>query len=243
MAAPRTLAGVQVSEASGRGRISATSRARFRAGIVAVAPLVLVVGFVSHPYIGVGPPNAAAVAAAAASHTTRWGISHLIVALGSGLLALAFLAIRSFLRDAGEERWSPPALPLIVIASTLYAVLPGMEFAPLAAAEAGADVRAAQSALQPWFIPVILISGGTFALGVFRFARGVASIGLSRPGLTRVVVGGLALMAVARMVPLSGAQLYAQSAALVVALWPLAYEMWRYPEAHPADQTPSMLTT
>lgn len=236
MATPRTLAGVPISETRGRGQISATRRARFRAAIVAVAPLVLVVGFVSHPYIGVGPPDDAAVAAAAASHTTRWGISHLIVGLGSGLLALAFLAIRSYLRDAGEERWSAPALPLIVIASTLYAVLPGMEFAALAAAETGADVRAAQGAVQPWFIPVILVSGVSFALGVFRFARGVASVGLSSPGLTRLVIGGLAVMAVARMVPLTGAQLYVQAVALVVALGPLAYQMWRRPEVEPAGQ-------
>jgi hypothetical protein len=236
MATPRTLAGVRVSEARGRGRISASRRAGFRAAIVAVAPVVLVVGFVSHPYIGVGPPDDAAVAVAAAAYTTRWGISHLIVALGSGLLALAFLAIRSYLRDAGEERWSAPALPLIVIASTLYAVLPGMEFAALAAAETGADVRAAQAAVQPWFIPVILISGVTFAVGVFRFARGISSIGLSTPRLTRLVVGGLAVMAVARMVPLTGMQLYVQAVALLVALGPLAFEIWRRPEVEPARQ-------
>jgi hypothetical protein len=201
--------------------------------------VVLVVGFLSHPYIGVGPPNEAAVAAAAASHTTRWGISHLIVGLGSGLLALAFLAIRSYLRDAGEERWSAPAVPFVVIGSTLYAILPGMEFAALAAAVTGADVQAAQAAVEPWFIPVIMSSGVAFAMGVFRFAKGMASVGLSRPGLTRLVVGGLAVMAVARLIPLTGVQLYVQGAAFVVALWPLAYEMWRYPEPQPARQTPS----
>jgi hypothetical protein len=55
--------------------------------------------------------------------------------VASGLLVLAFLAIRSYLRGTGEDRWSILALPFIVVGSTLFAVLPGMEFAPLAAAE------------------------------------------------------------------------------------------------------------
>ncbi len=35
-------------------------------------------------------------------------------------------------------------LPLVVIGSTLYSLLPGMEFAPLAAVVAGSDAEAAQ---------------------------------------------------------------------------------------------------
>ena len=59
-------------------------------------------------------PDKAAVAAALASDTTRWGFSHLAVGVGSGFTLLAFLAIRSYLREAGEERWSILALPFIV---------------------------------------------------------------------------------------------------------------------------------
>jgi hypothetical protein len=36
-------------------------------------------------------------------------------------------------------------------------------------------------------------------------------------------------MAVARFVPLSAAP-YIRGAAAIVALWPLAYEMWKHPE-------------
>jgi hypothetical protein len=210
--------------------MSETTRERYRATIVAVAPAVMVAAFAAHPYIGLGPPNAGAVAAAAAANTTLWAVSHLAVAVGSGLLALAFLAIRSYLREAGEERWSALGLPLLVMGSTLYAVLPGMEFAALAAAETGADVRAAQSAVEPWFIPMILASAVAFTIGAISFAKAVRSIGLSSRGLTRVVVGGLVALAVARLIPLTGVQFYLQSAALLVALWPLAYEMRRHPE-------------
>jgi hypothetical protein len=33
------------------------------------------------------------------------------------------------------------------------------------------------------------------------------------------------------LIPLTGVQFYVQSAALLVGLWPLAYEMWRRPKA------------
>jgi hypothetical protein len=106
------------------------------------------------------PTDPAAIASAASSDTTRWGIAHLAIGVGYGLAVLAFLAIRSYLREAGEERWSSLALPFIVIGSTLL-----MEIGLLAAAEAGADVQAVQSALFPWFIPILLTGAITFGLG------------------------------------------------------------------------------
>lgn len=46
-------------------------------------------------------------------------------------------------------------LPFIVMGSTLFTLLPGMEFAPLAAAKTGGDIQTAQAALQPWFVPIL----------------------------------------------------------------------------------------
>ena len=86
--------------------MSATTRARFRAAIVAIAPAVLLAAFVYHSYIAHLTHNAA-VAAAVASDTRRWGLSHLAVGVGSGLAVLAFLAIRSYLREAGEGQPRP----------------------------------------------------------------------------------------------------------------------------------------
>jgi hypothetical protein len=229
MATSSMAPSTRVSQASQPSRTLTATRARLRSAVVAAAPLVLLAGFVSHPFIGLGPPDAAAVGAAAAAETTRWGVSHLIVALGSGILLLAFLAVRTSLRESGEDRWSARAVPPIVIASVLYAVLPGMEFAALAAAETGADVRAAQAALEPWFMPVIMASGITFLLGTLGFARGLASIAPVNPTSTGVVVVALVAAGLSRVVPLTGVQFYVQSAALIVALLPLAYDMWRHP--------------
>src|SRR5215207_5192722 len=142
-----TLTGSISTANRGGGRVvPPTVGARSRAVVVAVAPLMLAAAFVAHPYIGLGPPDEAAVARAAASSTFRWGISHLMVGVASAILLLAFLAIRSYLREAGDDRWSARALPFVIVGGTLYAILPGMEFAALDAAETGSDVRAAQAA-------------------------------------------------------------------------------------------------
>jgi len=219
--------------------MSDTRRSRYEAIIVAIAPAALFVALVPHPYLPGRLPNDAAVAAAVAADTTRWGLVHLAAGVASGLVILAFLAIRSYLRDAGDHRLSALGVPFVVIGSTLFAMLPGMEFAPLAAAETGtdlADIAAAQAALQVWFVPVLMIGALTFAIGVFAFIRGITATGILSTPLTAVVVGALAVMALSRFVPLAAAQFYLQSAAGILALWPLAYHMWRYPTPRPAAQ-------
>ena len=225
------------------GLMSQATRARFGATIVALAPAMMLAGLFAHPYIAT-LPDEAAIAEAVPADTTHWGLVHLTAGVASGLLVLAFLAIRSYLREASEERWSILALPFIVMGSTLFALLPGMEFAPLAAAEAGGDVQATQAALAPWFLPVLVTGAATFAIGVFAFAKGIADSRILSRRLTWLVVGALVVMAVARLVPVGAVQFYVQGAAGIVALWPLAYEMWKHPEpAQPATQPRPMPAT
>ncbi|MEJ7704272.1 MAG: hypothetical protein WKF47_11620 [Geodermatophilaceae bacterium] len=196
---------------------------------MALAPSVMLFVFLTHPFIA-RLPDAAAVADAVEADTTWWGIVHLLTAVGSGLVALAFLAIRARLRDAGEERFSAWALPFVIAGSALYGLLPGLEFAPMAAARAGGDAAAAQATLQPWFISILATSVLLFAIGILVFARGIAASQiLSRP-LTRLVVTGLIVWAAARFVPLGMVQFYVQGLAGIVALWPLAFQMWRQPQ-------------
>lgn len=205
-----------------------TTRARFRAVIVAVAPAVLLVGFAYHPYVA-NATDTAAVAAAAATDTTRWGLSHVTVGVGYSLAVLAFAAVRSYLRAAGEERWSSIGLPLAAFGSALFVILPGMEFAPLTAAETGGDPAAAQDEVVPWFVPIFVVAAITFALGAVSFAIGITRSGMLSARLNWLVAGGLVVMATARFVPLGAAQIVVGVAA-VVALWPLAYAMWRSAE-------------
>jgi hypothetical protein len=207
---------------------TSTTRARLGAVGVALAPSVMLLVFVAHPFIA-RLPDAHAVAHAVEVDMTWWGIVHLLTAVGSSLVALAFLAVRARLRDAGDERFSPWALPFVIVGSSLYGLLPGLEFAPMAAARTGADAAAAQAALQPWFVGVLAASVLVFGIGIIGFALGVAAGRvLSRP-LTRLVVTGLVVWAVARLVPLGVVQFYLQGLAGIVALWPLAWQMWRRP--------------
>ena len=231
MSGETLIGSITSADRSGGRDVSATVGGRSRAAIVAVAPLVLAAAFVAHPYIGLGPPDEGAVARAAASSTFRWGISHLMVGVASALLLLAFLAIRIYLREAGDDRWSARALPFVIVGGTLYAILPGMEFAALAAVETGGDVRAAQAAVEPWFVPVIVTSGVVSAIGIVGFARGVSSVGPIALGVPKVVVVAFGAMALTRIVPLTVVQFYLQSAATLIALGPLAYAMWRRPRA------------
>jgi hypothetical protein len=203
-------------------------RSRWRTTVVVVAPAVLLAVFVAHPYLSGRLPNDAGVAEAVATGPTQWGAVHLSTAVASGLIILAFLALRSYLREAGEDRFSALGVPFVVIGSTLFAFLPGMEFAPLAAAETGAtttEIEAAQEALASWFLPVLVAGALAFAIGVFGFARSISIVTVGSRGLTRVVVAALIVMAVSRFVPLAAVQFYVQGVAVIVALWPLAYAM------------------
>ncbi len=222
--------------------MSDTTTSRYRAVIVGSAPVVLLAAFLWHPYIPGRLPNNAAVAAAAAD-TTRWALAHLAAMVASAVVVLAFVAVRSYLREAGDTRWSAFGLPFIVIGSILYAVLPGMEFAPLAAVESGADAQAAQAALQPWFVAVLFSGALPFAIGTVGFAVAIARSGIFSARLARLVVAALIIMAVTRFVPLFAIQFYVQGAVALIALWPLAYQMSKHPEARPAVQTPPIPAT
>ena len=217
-----------------------TGRNQWRTIAVVVAPVVLLAVFVTHPYLSGRLPNDAEVAAAVAAGPTRWGAVHLATSVASGLIILAFLAVRSYLREAGEDRFSALGVPFVVIGSSLFAFLPGMEFAPLAAAETGAttmEIEATQEALASWFLPILMTGALAFAIGVFAFARAISIVTVGSRGLTRVVVAALIVMAVSRFVPLAAVQFYVQGVAVIVALWPLAYAMRTQAARYTAGQS------
>lgn len=204
---------------------------RLRPLAVMAAPALLFVGFVYHPYVS-NATDAQAISNAVVADTTRWGLAHLAIGVGYALMVLAFLALRSYLRESGEERWSRSALPLAAVGSALFAILPGMEFAPLAAAETGGDVEGAQEELMPWFLPILLAGAITFTLGIVGFVMALVRSRLLTRQVQRLVVGAFIIMAAARFVPLGAAQIVVGVAA-IVALWPVAYEMWKSPSVSP----------
>lgn len=208
-----------------------TTRSRYGALAVAVAPAVMFVALVAHPFIA-RLPDVDAVASAAQANQAMWAAVHLLTMFGVALTALAFLAIRAHLRDAGENRYAW-ALPWLLFGSVLYAVLPGLEFTPFAVARIGGDVAAAQQELVPVFVPVLAISSITFAIGAAGFAKAVLVSGVLVRPLGLVVATALIVLALSRFVPLGAVQFYVQAAAGLVALWPLALHMWRGSVAAP----------
>jgi hypothetical protein len=154
-------------------------------------------------------------------------LSHLAIAVGYALTALSFIAFRSFLREAGEERWSVVALPFAVLACALFPILPGMEFALLAAVETGGDVEGAQSELFVWFIPILATGGICFTIGAIAFAIGSIKSNALNARIAKLVASALIVMAAARFVPLGAAQIVIGVAG-VVAFWLVAFEMWKH---------------
>ncbi|MPZ64209.1 MAG: hypothetical protein GEU83_01330 [Pseudonocardiaceae bacterium] len=207
---------------------TAATRARTGADMVAFAPVWLLAALLYHPFIA-DLTDKAAVAAALTSGTGRWGFAHLAVGVGSALLVLAFLAVRRYLHDAGEQRWSRWGLPFIVVGSTLFAFLPAMEIAMLGVSAAGADVRAVLVAMNPWFVPILLAGSITFAIGILGFAVGIVRSGVLGRSAAWVVVAMLVLSAAGRFVP-STTVLLVGAVASVAALWPLAYRMYKRPQ-------------
>lgn len=197
--------------------------------ILAIAPVVLLGAILYHPFIArIAEPTA--VAEAMVADSFRWGASHLAVAVGAGLVLIAFMVVRGILAEAGENKWSAIGMPFIAIGSVLFAVLPGLEVGVMAAVEAtgtGAEGAAAgQAAVDSWFIPTLLTSSVLFLIGTVGFAGGIIKSAVLTPTVTRVVAGSLAIMALARFVPL-GIALHISALAAVVALWLVAYDLRR----------------
>lgn len=205
---------------------SSPSTAKAIAVTVAAGPVLLLGAMLWHPPLPGRLPDNDAVAKAAAADVTRWGLSHLAAAVAAAAVAVAFIVIRSYLRERGDGWFSAVGLALVVVGSTLFAVLPGMEFSALAAHETGTDIAAAQDALEPWFIGVLVGGSVVFATGTTLFA--VAILRSAPIGRTAAVViaAALVVFGVSRVIPIGVVQFYVQPAAALLALLPLAAQIW-----------------
>lgn len=104
-----------------------TLRGRFQAAVVVIAPLFLL-AIAYHPYVG-NLSDKSELAGAISADPARWGAAHVAVGAGMGLLLAAFLAVCSYLRKSGEERWSAAAVPFLVMGTTFSIFLPAIETA------------------------------------------------------------------------------------------------------------------
>jgi hypothetical protein len=208
--------------------MSETFRDRAQAGVVLFGPLFLMAAIIYHPYISdlTNPSEVAGAMTEGTAQAARWGLVHIAVGAGFGFLLLSFLGVRSYLSDAGEQRWSALSVPFLVLGTVFSAFLPAMETAMVAAVETGADPVDLQRNLSTWFVPMLISSAVLSGIGVVLLAAGIVSSGAFDAQRARIIAGVLVLLAVSRFVP-QGRALYAGALAGVIALTPIAVQMWR----------------
>lgn len=203
---------------------SGTRRGRGDAAMAAIGPFFLLAAIAYHPFIANLTDNAA-TAAALSADTARWAIAHIAVGVGFAFLLLALLVVARYLGESGEQRWSARAVPFLVLGTTLFTFLPAMETAMVAASRAGADAVEVQTQLGTWFRPLMIAGALTFGAGLIFMAISVVRSRVFSPELTRIIAVSLIIATLSRFAPLGGA-LYLGAAAGVVALVPIAIQMW-----------------
>ncbi len=155
---------------------------------VAAGPLLLLAGLVWHPFIP-DLTDSADVARHLEEDTMTWLGAHYLVAVGAAVLLLGLLAVRTFIRTtSGPEPWTERAIAPLVLGSCLFVMLPAMEIAMLAVAEAGGDSAATQEELQTWFLPTLIAAAIFYGVGVVLFGVGVLRSQILPSGLSWVVL-------------------------------------------------------
>jgi hypothetical protein len=214
--------------------MSEQDRTRTSAAVLFAAPVVLLAGLAAHPFVH-SYLDGGVIAGAVAGAPRRWAWSHLLIPLGLGLLLVAVTIIRHRLRDAGEQRWSVVALPLLLVGGTLLGALAGSEITLAAVARSGQDVLAVLEAGEN---AVALYLGGAlmFATGWLCLAVALHRAPILPRAQTWVATVALAVVAGALFVPQTSGT-YAYGAALVVANWLIGYRMLAGKARAPATAT------
>jgi hypothetical protein len=204
--------------------ISEITQARLRAAVVAIAPVVVLIGFLYAPYVG-DLTDSAAAADGVADDTTRWAWSRMVQVVGLALLPLLVFSVRSYLKAAGEQLWSFLAAPLVTVGAVLFAYITGLELGLAPVVEAGASAEAVIDATDPWFIPTLLVAAVIFGLGWLSLAAAIYRSKVLSRELTWVVIAALVALTVAIFIP-TGWAFYVIGVGAIVASWPIAYQMW-----------------
>ena len=192
--------------------------------MVVIAPVVGLIGATVHPYIGDLTDNAA-TARVVEADPTRWAWAHVIEMGGNVLLVLVVIAIASYLRASGERLWSFVAVPLITTALVLVTAVFGMSLIWTAMSEVGTPIEPVMEAVDPWYLPITVVTLITAALGFVSLAVAVYRSQVLSRELTWVVATAIVAIVLTLLIPATwGEQVL--NVVMIVAFWPLAYRMW-----------------
>ncbi len=208
-----------------------SAKCRIRSVVVFIAPLVLLGGLLTLPYLS--DFEEATLADEIAAETTRWNVGSLIIAAGIGMMVLIAFAARTYLRDHGEDFFSFLAIPLITVggAMLLYRLgFEGMSRAGLATTDqfgrsfSMATPEIADS-LSTWRLWIGVAGAGMMGLGwVSMVASMIRSIRFNATHVLLVTLGVLAGIG-AIFVPY-GWGLYLLGGGAIFAAWPIGERMW-----------------
>ena len=196
---------------------------RAGAAVLFVAPVVLFAGLLAHPYVS-SYLDTATIAGAVIGAPMRWAWSHLVITLGLGLLLVAVMVIRRRLRDAGEQRWSAAATPLLLIGGALLAAGVGAEITLASVAVSGQDVLAVLEAGETFMGPLYLAGATLFATGWIFVAIALHRAPILPPLRRWLASTAFAVVAIALFVPQTSAA-YPYGAALIVANWLIGHHI------------------
>ncbi|MCY9787428.1 hypothetical protein KIK06_26455 [Nocardiopsis sp. EMB25] len=202
--------------------MSTHTRGWFCAAAMAAAPVLLLALLLYHPVLAGVTVTPEAVTGALEADPARWAAVHMLAVGLLALFVLAFQGLRGLLRDAGEQRWSSLAFPLVVVANVGIAALAGMQVAVAAAIPTGAGTLALVRAVQPWYLTLAVVAAVAFLLGALAFAAGVVRAGFMGRTTTAVVAVALVVAGLAAVTPIFAAS-YVLVVAAFVAFWPLAW--------------------
>ena len=201
------------------------TQARLRAAAVSF-PALLVLGLLVVP----GPKHsesAAALIAQAVDDPTGWQWGWFLAATGITFELISLIAIRSYLRSAGENLWSFLAVPLIIVGFSALMYTQASASSLAAAIEAGASGQAMLEASGG--PPMALIYAPVLLLGTPGWVCLIVGIWRSHI-LSRAMTWTVALASIARFLTSTSQvdwiALYGLRLSIFLFYAPLAWRMW-----------------
>ena len=203
--------------------MSERSRTWAGAAVLFIGPLVFLAGSLAHPFVR-DYMDPTVIADAVKGASGQWAVSHVILAIGLGLVLLAVLVIREQFRTAGEQRWSALGVPLLVVGASLLGAIVGSEVTLAAVVDSGGDVLAVLEAEATSTWPLVLGGFLLFGLGWLSFAMAFYRARILPSALNRVAIVVLVAIVIVSFIPQTWAT-YAHGLAILVVSWMVGYRM------------------
>lgn len=193
------------------------------AAVLFIGPAVFFAGSLGHPFVR-DYMDPSVIADAVKAAPGQWAVSHVILAIGLGLVLLAVLVIREQFRGAGEQRWSAVGVPLLIVGATLLGAIAGSEITLAAVVDSGGDVLAVLEGSATSTLPLVLGGFLLFGLGWLSFAIAFYRARILPSALNRVAIVALVTVLIVSFIPQTWAT-YAHGLAILVVSWMVGYRV------------------